>query len=116
MLTLNAQTQEITIDQGDDQTVRFTITDEDGAVIDASAGTFKFTVKQFYDDTSAQFQITDSDDIDISQAASGIVDVAIQPADTATLAGRYVYDLEMTLASKVRTLRRGRFFVRKDVS
>jgi hypothetical protein len=120
MLTVNAQTYQITIDRADDQTIRFTVTDSAGAALDVSAGTFKLTVKASLDDAigSAAFQKTSpaANGIDLTLAATGIVDVNIVPADTDDLAGLYHYDLEMTLSSKVRTLRRGIFFVSKDVS
>lgn len=116
MITINAQTGEIQIHQGDDQTARFTVTDEDGAAVDVTGGTFKFTVKASLDGANT-FQLTSAGgDIDTSQEASGIIDVVLEPADTATLSGLYFYDLEMTLSSKVRTLRRGVFRVLKDVS
>ena len=120
MLTINANNYAVTITRADDQTIRFTVTDSAGAVVDVSSGTFKFTVKQSLDDVigSAAFQKTSPavNGIDLTNGATGIVDVGIVPADTDDLAGLYYYDLEMTLSSKVRTLRRGMFWVKKDVS
>lgn len=120
MLTVNANTYQVTIDRGDDQTIRFTVKDSAGAAVNVSAGTFKFTVKSTLDDliADAKFQKTSpaANGIDLTLAATGIVDVLIVPVNTSTLAGIYYYDLEMVLSSKVRTLRRGLFVVQKDVS
>ena len=120
MLTINANNYAVTITRADDQTIRFTVTDSAGAVVDVSSGTFKFTVKQSLDDAigDAKFQKTSpaGSGIDLTNGATGIVDVLLVPVDTSTLEGLYYYDLEMTLSSKVRTLRTGLFMVRKDVS
>lgn len=120
MLTVNAQTYAVVVHRADDQTIRFTVVDSTGAAMDVSSGTFKFTVKQNLDDAigDAQFQLTSpaANGIDLTNAATGVVDVNIGTGDTDSLAGVYHYDLEMTLATKVRTLRQGLFIVQKDVS
>jgi hypothetical protein len=119
-LTVNADTGLVTIARGDDQTIRFTVTDSTGAVVNITAGGFAFTVKQSIDDAigSALFQKTSpaGSGIDLTSGASGIADVNIVPADTSAMAGNYVWDLQMTLSSKVRTLAGGVFMVRKDVT
>lgn len=119
-LTVNADTGRVEIARGDDQTIRFTVTDSTGAVVNITAGSFAFTVKESIDDAigSAMFQKTSpaGSGIDLTNGASGIADVSIVPADTSTLAGAYVWDLQMTLSGLVRTLAGGVFFVRKDVT
>lgn len=120
MLTVNAQTYAVVVHRADDQTLRFTVVDSTGAVVDVSSGAFKFTVKRNLDDdiADAAFQLTSpaGNGIDLTSAASGIVDVNIATGDTDDLAGLYHYDLEMTLSAKVRTLRSGLFYVQKDVT
>lgn len=119
-LTVNANTGEIEIARGDDQTIRFTVTDSAGVALNVAAGTFKFTVKDSVDDdiADALFQKQDpaGNGIDLTSAASGIVDVNIDAADTVNYAGNKVWDLQMTLAGKVRTLNGGVFRIRKEVS
>lgn len=119
-LTIDAQTFRITASRGDDHKIRFTVRNSSGVVYDVSANTFKFTVKEKIDDiiADAMFQKQDPavNGIDLTGAAGGIVDVNLVPADTATLAGRYYYDLEMTESGKVYTLLQGVFEVKKDVS
>ena len=120
MISTNPNTGEVIIDRGDDQTIRFTVTDVAGAVKDVSAGTFTFTVKASFDDAigAALFQRTSpaGNGIDLTLAATGIVDVNLVAANTTSLAGRYVYDLQMVLAGNTRTLRTGAFIVRKEVT
>lgn len=119
-LSVNAQTGEIDIARGDDQTIRFTVTDSTGAVLNVSAGTFKFTVKDDIDDAIAdalfQKQSPAGNGIDLTSAASGIVDVNVAAADTQALSGPKFWDLEMVLAGKTRTLAGGVFRVRKDIT
>jgi hypothetical protein len=120
MLTVDPRLN-IIIDRGDDQTYRATVVDADGVVVNVAAGSFKFTVKAGVDDAIADavFQLTSpaGSGIDLTLAASGIVDVNIPAASVEALEGAYVYDLQMTLAGKVRTVVPARvFFVRKDVS
>lgn len=119
-LTVNEDSGEVVIARGDDQTIRFTVRDFSGALVNCSAGTFKFTVKESIDDDIAdalfQLQSPAANGIDLTSAASGIVDVNIRAADTASLAGMKWWDLQMTLSSNVRTLAGGVFRVAKNVS
>ena len=120
MLTVDANTYKITASRGDDHKIRFTVKNSSGVVYDVSANTFKFTVKASLDDAigAAKFQRTSpvGSGIDLTLAATGIVDVLIVPTNTSGLAGEYHYDLEMTESGKVYTLRQGVFTVSKDVT
>jgi len=116
-LVIDADTLQIIITRGDDQEIRFTVTDENDVVVDVSGATVaKFTVKR--DPESAEeFQKTIGSGIDMTSAGSGLIDVTIDAADTASLAGRYEYDLEiLTAASKINTLTQGIFFVKRDIT
>lgn len=119
-LTIDANNYRITATRSDDHKIRFTVKNSSGVAYDVSANTFKFTCKASLDDaiTSAKFQKTSpaASGIDLTSAASGIVDVNLVPADTANLAGIYYYDLEMTESGKVYTLRQGILSIAKDVS
>jgi hypothetical protein len=120
MLTINANTDDITISRGDDQTVTFTVTQADGSVQDITNWTFKFTVKESVDDAiaDAMFQkTTGGGGIALTTPLSGILDVTIAAADTSGLAGHYIYDLQGTDGSgNIRTTTIARFSVQKNVS
>mgnify|MGYP001564060581 CR=1 FL=1 len=119
-LTVDSNNYRIDASRGDDHKIRFTVKNSSGVAYDVSANSFKFTVKTSRDDaiTDAKFQKLSpaANGIDLTSAATGIVDVNLVPADTSALAGQYFYDLEMTESSKVYTLRAGLFYVVKDIS
>lgn len=115
------QNYTITIDRGDDQPLLVTILDYLGAPFNATGASFVFTVKASPDDSQADAKFSRTspaaNGIDIISAGSGIVTVNFIPVNTASLGGWYYYDLQMTEQSgKIRTLRSGKFFVRKDIS
>lgn len=115
------QNYTITIDRGDDQPLLVTILDYLGAPFNATGATFLFTVKASPDDaqTDAKFSRASpvGNGIDIASASAGQVTVNFIPTNTVNLGGWYYYDLQMTeQTGKIRTLRSGRFFVRKDIS
>lgn len=119
-LTLNANTGQIIISRGDDGLIRYTVRNSSGVAYDVSANSFAFTVKRGIDDSilDAEFQKINpaASGIDLTLAASGIVDVNIADTDTSGMAGNYVYDLEMTEGGKIYTLAQGAFLVKKDVT
>lgn len=119
-LTLNANTGQMIISRGDDGLIRYTVFNSSGVAYDVSANSFAFTVKRSIDDViaSAVFQKTNpaANGIDLTLAASGIVDVNIADTDTEALAGNYQYDLQMTEGGKVYTIAQGQFVVKKDVT
>lgn len=117
MLTVNAQTKEIWITRGTDERVKFTIRDSTGALLDVSAGTFKLTVRQAYDGTIImQLASPAANGIDLTDAATGVVVATLPRTITANMGGRYVYDLQMTLAGAVHIPALGSLVVPKDVT
>jgi len=119
-LTLNANTGQVIISRGDNGILRYTVLNSSGAVYDVSSNSFAFTVKDSLDDAigDAMFQLTNpaASGIDLTSAASGIVDVVLDDTNTSGLAGNYHYDLQMTESGKVYTIGQGVFVVRKDVT
>jgi len=117
MLTVNSQTKDISITRGTDERVKFTIRDSTGALLDVSAGTFKLTVRQVYDGTVVmQLASPIANGIDLAAAASGVVVAKLPRTITAGMGGRYVYDLQMTLAGDVHVPALGALTVPKDVT
>jgi hypothetical protein len=119
-LSVNVNTLEIVASRGDDHKVRFTVKNAAGVAYDVSANTFTFTVKASLDDAigAAKFQRASpaGSGIDLTNAASGIVDVNILPANTGGLAGNYFYDLQMVESGLTYTIAQGRFRVSKEVT
>lgn len=125
MLTIDPLDDTITIDRGDDQEMRVPIVDYAGNPLNCAGASFRLTVKASIDDpiASAVFQLAQplANGIDDTDAATGFVTVLFPSLYLATMAGEYLYDLQMTLGGKVRTLLpvvggAGRLLVPKDVT
>lgn len=111
----------IETERGDDAVIEFPIVDDDGAVLDVTGASWRFTVKASLDDAigAAVFQLTQPavNGIDDTNAATGLIVVTLPHLYLENLAGEYVYDLEMTLGGKVTTFTRNASLrVHKDVS
>jgi len=107
----------ITIDRGDDGTVRYTITDENNAVLNLALASFIFTVKEGYQSTTPFFTLAASPGIFISSPSGGVVDVNIpRSATLGAGTGNYRYDLQMTMNDKVTTLVKGVFVIAPDIT
>lgn len=108
MLIIDPIDYSISIDRGDDQELEVQVVDNNGQPLNVSAGSFLLTVKSSTDDpiSSAIFQLANplANGIDIAQAASGIVVPNFPSLYIQSMAGDYVYDLQMTLSGKRRTL------------
>ncbi len=120
MWTVDPKTYAITVTRGDHAEPRFRVKDLLGAAVNCTGAACKMTVKRSLDDdiSAAVFQLLTpaANGIDDAQAAVGVFDALILPAHVGALDGQYVYDFQMVLATKTRTLRRAPFFVPKQVS
>jgi hypothetical protein len=121
MFLVDQQTFEITVDAGDQDKVKFTLTNSDGTPFNATGATFEFTAKSSLDVAlaSAELRLTSAanpSQFDLSGAATGIVVVEFTAANTSALGGRrYYYGLKMTEGSgKVHTPRVAFLIVRKN--
>jgi nitrogen fixation protein FixH len=83
---------------GEAKTIRFTITDANGATVDVGEATLTFMVKQKKDDEVAVITKNDGD-FDKTQAASGIVDVDVSATDSALPACEYVGELKVSFSA-----------------
>jgi len=86
--------EKITLKQKEAKTVKFTIKDEAGNVVDVSGATLSFQVKKSKSDTTPKISKTDTD-FDKAQAASGIVTVNLTTTDTNLDPGVYVAELKI---------------------
>lgn len=95
MLIVDQQTYQITIDAGDQEKVRFTLTNSDGTPHNGTGASFEFTAKENLDTVigSAEIRITTAlnpSQFDLAQIASGILDLEFLPANTSGLGGKQV--------------------------
>lgn len=89
----------VTLKAGEAKTIRFTVTDSDGAAVDLSSTTLSFTVKKRKSsDVSADIAKVNGN-FDKTQAASGIVDVDISSGDSNLPAASYVGELKITFSA-----------------
>lgn len=105
MLTFNSNTREIVITRGDggvQNGLLVTVRNSAGALLNVSAASHRFTVKESIDDVIADaiFQLTNpaASGIDLTSAASGLVTVVFPPTYIEAMAGGYVYDYQITFA------------------
>ena len=86
--------QDFEMVSGDDKTVRFTVTDQDGVAQDltGASATWAFSRRAR---RAAIATKTVGSGITISDAANGIVDVTVARADTETIEGDFYHELEI---------------------
>lgn len=103
---------EIRFTRGDTYFFKFARVDSDGEVITTAANAVYFTVKDSFTKPRAIFQKTLAD---MTFDAEGQYHVEIEPSDTEELPfGNYVYDIEITSGSYVKTIAKGDFILEKE--
>jgi|TARA_B100001939_G_scaffold330890_1_gene328431 hypothetical protein len=112
----NATRVDITCRKGDTFTLEFTFTDSAGAAIDLTGYVWKMDVKET--DTSSGDIIADNSfDYTGADPAVGKLKITATAATMAGVSGGlYVYDLQSTASSVVKTWVYGLFKVNEDVS
>ena len=90
----------IVVDQGSDYSVSVDVTDADGDALNLTGFTSKGQIRKTYSSSTAvDFAVTVA-----NPATLGVLNVSLTNAQTnAMKAGRYVYDLEITSGSGVKT-------------
>ncbi len=100
--------QDISFIRGETKTLRVTITDEDGELLNLTGSTVYFRLKQKITDADPAIILKDSGtptDIEIllpqtTLTNTGRADIKLVPSDTSGLTpGKYVYDVWIALAS-----------------
>lgn len=105
--------------KGDDITFVVTVRDSDDALVVLTGATIKFTVREEWEGTNIMIELSNADQAEIedSDLANGEFKIHIVPLNTSSLNPRYfVYDIEITLASKVSTVIRGKLLLKEDVT
>jgi len=121
MLLVDPQTYDMTIEAGDQEKIKFTLTDSTGAAYNATSCAFSFVAKASLDDAIGAALINVSTGAnptqwDLALASTGIIVLTFLPANTNLLGGRrLVYGLKMTDAlSAPHTPRVATMVVRKN--
>lgn len=83
-----------TLKQGEGKNLKFTVTDDDGNVVDITSATLTYTLKRKKKDTTPLIQKEDSD-FDKTQATSGIARVPLSQTDTDLSPRIYVSELKV---------------------
>ena len=111
----------LTIDSGDTETLELAVTDpsKDPPEVDLTGATLRFLVKRSAGDDDEDAVITKAtggSGITIAPGTGGTATIAIAPADTAGLEGRFVWGLQGTdTALRVTTLAAGTLTIRADI-
>ncbi len=109
-----------TMRSGDTQIIQATAKDLAGVVVDLTAALVEWSI--YADAFEGAVQLAKSateggppsTEITFPDAVNGRFDVAIDPADTEALAGRYYHEAQITLAAKKRTGLVGRITIKTD--
>lgn len=94
-VTLDGVASKLTLKQGEAKTITFTVKDAAGVAVNLSAATLTLGVKKAKTDTA--YALTKADGVfGKTQAALGIVTVALAEADTDLAEGTYIGELELS--------------------
>jgi hypothetical protein len=107
-----------TLTRGDTFIHRITVKNTDETAKDITGATVRYTLRERTYAGTQVLQKTVGSGIALTTPASGVLDVTLSSADTATLSPTitYVYDCELTLSGQVQTVQSGRIGVIGDVS
>jgi len=103
----------LSIYKGDDKTFELEVTDQDDQVINLSGGQLAFTVTSWQGNAIFSKSSTDPTQIEITDAAAGLAEIHVVPADTSSLdPDIYVAYIKFTNSeNKVYTISKGEFQV-----
>ena len=114
---MSAATTNLIIDQGATWEITFTYKDSEGAPINLTGYSAALQLRTSYDAASAALSLSSPSSGIVLGGALGTIAVTASASQTGALvAGEYVYDLEITLSSKVTRLVQGRITVTPQVT
>ncbi len=109
-------TNDIEIIQGDDTTIRFTITDQDGSPVDLSSANLVFSVIEDFDSVTKTITETTVSGLH-TEPASGLTYVFLPHADTNIDPGNYFWDIELQYGNgMINSVKHGKLTVVQDVT
>jgi len=86
---------EAVIIQKNDIILKYTIADQDGAAVNLTSATIKWSIRENLD-TAAALTKTTLSGITITDASGGVFEVTLTDTDTASLAGKYIMEAVIT--------------------
>jgi hypothetical protein len=93
---MTAVAQNVSMYQGDTKSLVFTVTDDAGAPKNITGALVRWVLQRWPTDTTPVLDKNVGAGITLTTPLSGILTVALAPADTLTLEGDYVHELEVT--------------------
>ena len=87
---------DFTMYSGDSKNLQFTITDNDDTPVDLTGATSSWILAASADGSALVTKTSGAGEITYSGGSTNIATVAVDPADTASLAGRYYHELQIT--------------------
>lgn len=94
-----ASNYNIDIDAGSNYSLVVTYRDNSGTAINLTGYSAKMQLKRGYADAVASFELSTVNSRITLGGIAGTITLAISAADTGTLSGKYLYDLEITSGS-----------------
>ena len=88
--------QNYTMFSGDSKVITVTVTDADGAAVNLTGATISYVI---FDDGSATITKTVGSGITVTDAAAGTFTITLAASDTASLAGAYYHECQVTDSS-----------------
>jgi len=109
---------DLEIIKGDDTTIDFTFTDENGLPVDLTNVTLFFTAKEDYNDTDANAKISKTVASGLhTMPASGLSAVSLSSSDTDIDSGDYYWDIQLKYGDgTINSVKYGKLIVFPDIT
>jgi hypothetical protein len=109
-------TNDLEIIQGDDTTIRFTITDQDGLPVNLATANLVFSVIEDFDSVSKAITATTASGLH-TEPASGLTYVFLAHTVTNVDPGNYFWDIELQYGNgMINSVKHGKLTVISDVT
>jgi len=111
---------DVTLHSGDTLTLEVTVNDSSGSAVDLTAATFTWAMSKKSNSAvaprgAALLTKALASGVTLIDAATGRIDITLDPADTESLAGTYYHELQMTDTGVVSTVLYGSVTIVKDL-
>jgi len=101
---------------GDDKSIAVTVTDPDGAAVTLTGATATWALATAPGAAPLVTKTSGDGEIAIGGDDANVVTVTLEPADTATLGGVYLHELQLVDgANKTHTVYQGTLYVQGDI-
>lgn len=101
---------------GDTITITVTVTDSAGAAVDLTGASIRWSARKLGEADNAIEKTTSAGEVELTDPTAGEFEVVLEPADTASLAGVYQHESEITdVAGGVTTVATGAMTLTEDV-